>query len=141
MEINFQDESGCSGGCFLFLFLLGMEAIALALSSSMSIVPKLNFALNFFDLASKKHNWGGQNLSYSYRFLCPASILPQKHTLCYNDVLMVCFEQFFMYLELCNCKYNSTPKYETQVLVRILYSIEEATHPMWGVRVEGVNMT
>jgi len=53
---------------------------------------------------------------------------------------MVGFEQFFMNLELCTCKYNSTPKYETQVLVRLLYSIEEAMHPTWGVRVEGVNM-
>ena len=58
------------------------------LNSSMSIVPKLTSALNFFDLESKKHNWGGQTLSYSYRLLCPTSILPQKHTLCYNDVLM-----------------------------------------------------
>jgi len=54
---------------------------------------------------------------------------------------MVGFEQFFMNLELCTCKYNSTPKYETQVLVRLFYSIEEATHPTWGVRVEGINMT
>ena len=75
VEINFLDESGCSGNCFLFLFLLGMESIALALSSSMSIVPKLTFALNFFDLASKKHNWGGQTLSYSYCLLCPISVL------------------------------------------------------------------
>ena len=121
-------------------FLLGHGTIALALSSSISIVPKLTSVLNFFDLASKKCNWGGQTLSYSYRLLCAASILPQKHTLCYNAVLMVGFEQFFMNLELCTCKYNFTPKYETQVLERLLYSIEEATHPMWGVRVEGINM-
>ena len=140
MEINFQDESGCSGDYFLFLFLLGMEAIDLALISSMSIVPKLTSTLNFFDLASKKCNWAGQTLSYSYHLLCPASILLQKHTLCYNALLMVGFEQFFMNLELCTCKYNFTPKYETQVLVRLLYSIEEATHPAWGVRVEGVIM-
>ena len=117
-----------------------MESIALALSSSLSIVSKLNSALNFFDLASKKCNWGGQTLSYSYRLLCLASILPRKHTLCYNVVLMVGFEQFFMNLKLCTFKYNSTPKYKTQVLVRLVYSIEEAMHPMWGVRVEGVNM-
>ena len=53
---------------------------------------------------------------------------------------MVGFEQLFMNLELCTCNYNSTPKYETQVLVRLLYSIEEETHPTWGARVEGVNM-
>ena len=96
--------------------------------------------MKFFDLASKKCNWGGQTLSYSYRLLFPASILPQKHTLCYKAVLMVGFEQFLMNLELFTCKYNSTPKYEIQVLGRLLYSIEEATHPTWGVRVEGVNM-
>ena len=110
VEINFPDESGCGGEYFLFLFLLGMESIALSLSSSMSIVPKLNSALNFFDLASKKCNWGGQTLSYSYYLLCPASILLHKHTLCYNVVLMVGFEQFFMNLELCTCKYNSHTK-------------------------------
>ena len=83
------------------------------LNSSMSIVPKLTSTLNFFDLASKKRNWGGQTLSYSYGLLCPASILLQKHTLCYNALLMVGFEQFFMNLELCTCKYSSTPKYDT----------------------------
>ena len=76
----------------------------------MSIVSKLTSVVNFFNLKSKKRNWGGQTLSYSYRLLCPASILPQKHTLCYNAVQMVGFEQFFMNLELCTCKYNPTPK-------------------------------
>ena len=103
------------------------------LKSSMSIVPKLTYALKFFNLESKKCNWGGQTLSYSYPLLFPASILPHKHTLwCYNDVLMVVFEQFFMNLKLCTCKYNSTQKYETQVLVRLLYSIEEAMHLLTG---------
>ena len=58
-------------GCcyFLFLFLFNIEAIALALNSSMSIMP----ILKFFDMASKIGKCGGQTLSWSYCLLCPAA--------------------------------------------------------------------